>query len=334
MTTIPALTPFDDPEGDVILRSSDRVDFRFFKNFLSKASEVFSSLFQVPSPSESTSPSDYIDGVPLVQVAETSRVLDILLRFCHPALRHPRLLPEDIMGVYKAAEKYDIMEAVAWARESTLSLMETHPMGVFIVAYHLGWEEEAKASAKRLLRVPLLEVMDKTGTELDSVPARVLGAFWSYRKECGKKAAEACNIWDSDDITDQDESMREDDPVYKTPLWCNLFLAASTCCYTKYMTNIGGIAYTRPWVDAYLQDVRRAVQDRPWEELARDETMIAKAVKGAQACRECGPQAYDLMQSFIPEVMQSVGTAIESVRALLFAFLIGNFANAFIPRSS
>ncbi len=116
MATTIAPAPFDDPEGKGILRSSDRVDFRSFHVILSKASDIFSSLFQIPSPSESNSPSDYADGVPVVQVTETSRILEQLFRFCHPALRHPALTPEDIVGVYTTAEKYNMAEAAAWAR--------------------------------------------------------------------------------------------------------------------------------------------------------------------------------------------------------------------------
>ncbi|KZP24507.1 hypothetical protein FIBSPDRAFT_713764, partial [Athelia psychrophila] len=43
-----AAAPFDHPDGDIILRASDSVDFRVFKLFLSFASPFFRQLFSLP----------------------------------------------------------------------------------------------------------------------------------------------------------------------------------------------------------------------------------------------------------------------------------------------
>lgn len=43
-----ASPPFDDPEADIILRSSDNVDFHVYKFLLSLVSPVFKSMFALP----------------------------------------------------------------------------------------------------------------------------------------------------------------------------------------------------------------------------------------------------------------------------------------------
>ncbi|KAI5988235.1 hypothetical protein F5J12DRAFT_786925 [Pisolithus orientalis] len=59
--------PFDDPNAEVILRSSDNVHFRVFKGSLALASPVFKDMFTLGA-----------------SVHETGTVLDMLLRLIYP----------------------------------------------------------------------------------------------------------------------------------------------------------------------------------------------------------------------------------------------------------
>ncbi|KAI6101550.1 hypothetical protein EV401DRAFT_792944 [Pisolithus croceorrhizus] len=61
-----APSPFDHVKADVILRSSDDIDFRVFKSFLSLASPFFETLFDLPQPSEEMNTDVEIkDGLPV-----------------------------------------------------------------------------------------------------------------------------------------------------------------------------------------------------------------------------------------------------------------------------
>ncbi|KAF8273062.1 hypothetical protein EI94DRAFT_1564704 [Lactarius quietus] len=42
--------PFDDADADIILRSSDQVDFHVYRVLLSKSSPFFKSIFSLPQP--------------------------------------------------------------------------------------------------------------------------------------------------------------------------------------------------------------------------------------------------------------------------------------------
>ncbi|EIW75069.1 hypothetical protein CONPUDRAFT_66183, partial [Coniophora puteana RWD-64-598 SS2] len=45
-----AKAPFDDPEAEIILRSSDNVEFRVFKSFLAFSSSIFRDMLSLPQP--------------------------------------------------------------------------------------------------------------------------------------------------------------------------------------------------------------------------------------------------------------------------------------------
>jgi hypothetical protein len=72
--------PFDVPEANLILRSSDVVDFRVHKPVLSMASPFFKDLLSLPQPPESES----VDGLPVVQLPEGSELLNCLVSMLYP----------------------------------------------------------------------------------------------------------------------------------------------------------------------------------------------------------------------------------------------------------
>ncbi|KAI6149875.1 hypothetical protein BKA82DRAFT_390182 [Pisolithus tinctorius] len=77
-----ASSPFDHVKAVVILRSSNGVDFRVFKLFLTLASPLFETLFDLPQPSEGTNTDMEIrDGLPVIPVSEDSKT-----RFTPPLL--------------------------------------------------------------------------------------------------------------------------------------------------------------------------------------------------------------------------------------------------------
>src|SRR5260370_23720262 len=81
-----AETPFDDTRADLILQSSDKVQFRVFKNIFYLASPIFADMFSIPSP-PSEKPHDEAQAVPL---SEHSTALDIALRHIYPVRRTPK----------------------------------------------------------------------------------------------------------------------------------------------------------------------------------------------------------------------------------------------------
>ena len=113
-----AAAPFDHAKADIILRSSDNIDFRIFRLFLSLASPFFETLFDIPQPAEENGDQELKDGLPVISVAEHSKTLDALLRFCYPCTLadDPKLeVLQDAMDILEAARKYslDVIEKKA-----------------------------------------------------------------------------------------------------------------------------------------------------------------------------------------------------------------------------
>ena len=76
VSTAPA--PFNKPNADMVLRSSDNVDFRLPKQILALTSDFFELMFSVPQAAQlrpAASETDRATGLPLVCVEEDADVL-------------------------------------------------------------------------------------------------------------------------------------------------------------------------------------------------------------------------------------------------------------------
>lgn len=130
------------PSGGVVLRSSDKVEFKVYKNILALASPFFKVMFSLPeqptdeaeilpvSPSIPSTPSgaqDTIDGLPVIDLTETSETLNTLLRMIYPTssiklqglasnghVTDASKLIEHIEPVLEAVLKYDMTVVVQY----------------------------------------------------------------------------------------------------------------------------------------------------------------------------------------------------------------------------
>ena len=82
-TITPPLEPFDVPDANLIIRSSDYVDFRVHKPVLAMSSPFFKDLLSLPQPHDS----DTVDGLPMIQFSEDSELLNCLFSMLYPL--HP-----------------------------------------------------------------------------------------------------------------------------------------------------------------------------------------------------------------------------------------------------
>lgn len=151
-----ANAPFNDPQADVILRTSDHVDFYVHKIVLSFASPMFKDMFTL-SQTTRTQPNR---NPPIIPVAENSETWDCLLRLCYP-ISNP-LLPtmEIINGILSAATKYDMGHPIEVLSMELRRFVKTHPLRVFAIACRWKLEDVAKEAARatredtRPLRTP------------------------------------------------------------------------------------------------------------------------------------------------------------------------------------
>lgn len=168
------------PSGGVILKSSDGVEFKVYKNILALASPFFRQMFTLPQPGSQ----DAVEGsdlkpqpeVSVVEVSETSTALDILLRLIYPIappqfpgtsdsgeVTDAKELVNGIEPVLDAAIKYDMVLIVKElcarllaAANTTLAdgsaIDDTLALRVFVLACRHGLREEARHAAYASLK--------------------------------------------------------------------------------------------------------------------------------------------------------------------------------------
>ncbi len=79
-STASPVEPFDAPDANLIIRSSDLVNFRVHKPVLAMASPFFKHLLSHPQPSDS----EFFDELPVFQLPEDSELLNCLISILYP----------------------------------------------------------------------------------------------------------------------------------------------------------------------------------------------------------------------------------------------------------
>jgi hypothetical protein len=77
---------FDVPDANLIIRSSDNINFRVHKSLLAMVSPFFKDLLSLPQPSDS----EIVDGLPVIQFPENSELLTCLISILYPI---PTVMP-------------------------------------------------------------------------------------------------------------------------------------------------------------------------------------------------------------------------------------------------
>ncbi|KIJ20984.1 hypothetical protein PAXINDRAFT_95950 [Paxillus involutus ATCC 200175] len=185
-----AASPFDHAKADVILRSSDNIDFRVFKLFLSLASPFFATLFDIPQPTEETEEQETKDGLAVISVSEHSNTLDALLRFCYPCTlaEDPNLEKlKDVVDVLDAAKKYslDAIERKVGQTLSNPKILEVEPLRCFAIARRGQLRDETLLAARYTLGQPLIPSWFE---EIELLTATDLLALLTYHQNCGNAA--------------------------------------------------------------------------------------------------------------------------------------------------
>ncbi|KAM6497176.1 hypothetical protein JOM56_007649, partial [Amanita muscaria] len=155
--------PFDaSAKADVILRSSDSVDFFVLKAILSLASPVFDHMFSITQGSNTN---EAKSGLPVVDLAEDSTTLYSLLLLLYPYAKKPTDTLEVYTRVAEAAKKYAMDEMLQKLKELVMSCdtMVEEPVAAFAVATHFGWVEVMREAAHNSLAIPLRNLVTGGG---------------------------------------------------------------------------------------------------------------------------------------------------------------------------
>ncbi|KAM6496650.1 hypothetical protein JOM56_007123 [Amanita muscaria] len=182
-----ASAPFDSSApADLVLRSSNFVDFFVSGTLIRRLSAVFKGMFPLPPEHEVK------NGMPVVRVEENSEVLHCLLSVIHYDLDELDMKDCHLyIKVVQAARKYKmtIIERRLHKQAANSPLTNSDPLRVYIIATALGWEELAKTVALNTFHEPLdkLTYVD----ELRFITGADLYRLVKYRFQCVGAASSA-----------------------------------------------------------------------------------------------------------------------------------------------
>lgn len=143
---VTATSPFDASDADLILCSSNRVDFRVHRAIMAVASRVFNDMLTLPQPANAVD-----DHLAVVDLTEDGSTLDTLLRICYPVL-DPTIDSIDLARpVLDAALKYDIKVAIVYCKRALRRLAKVQPLRVYAIACLLGAEHTARLAAQQAI---------------------------------------------------------------------------------------------------------------------------------------------------------------------------------------
>lgn len=182
--------PFASPDADVILRSSDNVDFRFYRLILKLASPVFTDMFSLPAPPANAAGDEVKYGLPVICMAEDEQAMHVLLTICHPGLMPNISTLDDLAVALRLVAKFRLTNA------TSINILlrrhaQTSPERVFAIAWMLQIRELALLAARESLKAPYTQYRRMTLKipEFKYLPAHTLQQLMIFQARCRNDAA-------------------------------------------------------------------------------------------------------------------------------------------------
>lgn len=145
---------FDSPDADLVLKSSDGVEFRVFKQILAQGSKFFQTMFTLPSESNTTT------ELPVIDLAENSQLISSLLQFLYPIPDPSIQSLDDLNHLIAVVIKYDMPGVLHSLRRLLIShdLAAVDPFVAYTIAVRHQLPDEVKITAARTFSVSLLDM--------------------------------------------------------------------------------------------------------------------------------------------------------------------------------
>lgn len=277
-----APAPFDDQNADIVLRSSDKVDFRVYRLILSLASSFFKDTFNLPQ-SQVQQP-----NANLIDLAEDSTVVGKMLQFCYPGVEPQFDDAEELSPVIDALSKYAMDDLLIRAQKILSAFSKQDPVRVFAISYRYRWKDMVMAAAEHTLDLPS-PFPGHYVDELDHVPTREYHRLVDYHSQCS-------SVYES---LDDPYTWARADLEWWQKHPCNEH-NVSWLGGPRHRVEAPGIG-SRTWFKEYLTQLKAEVQRRPSYSnlLAREAMIRTVALEEAFGCPNCREVAHDYFQPWM-----------------------------------
>ncbi|KAJ2982802.1 hypothetical protein NUW54_g10706 [Trametes sanguinea] len=174
--------PFNKPDADLVLRSSDNVEFRVRSHILIEASPVFQSML---ASSQSAAEADAVNTCRTIDLAEDSAIIEALLRLCYPVVKDvafwSKMGVKEAESVLRVAFQYEMELPARLTMEHIHFMLYRRPLAVWAVGCRLRLEETATRAAQcSLLNSDFLSSIDPE--DLEGVSAGQYFRLRTYQK--------------------------------------------------------------------------------------------------------------------------------------------------------
>ncbi|CAA7269232.1 unnamed protein product [Cyclocybe aegerita] len=272
--------------ADIILRSSDKVDFYALKAFLSYSSSFFDDMFSLPSPESSSDDQLSKGGLPVIEMQEKSRPIRFLLCLCYPNSHlylDDILEIDDIVQTMFAAEKYaaDATGTYLCKKLTQCPEMIQNPLRVFAIAFRFGWDDICRQAAKNTLsKAPDFwpfsnELVYVTGVEMYRLS--------QYRKKCAERL-----------ITSDKLRQLLFDDGRKNYIWwgrenhhweCGQTVSINA--FVDANTHLVVQRFNAGWWEQYRDGLLHRLKACPRGTTALDDKLLNNAIQKSKSCPAC-----------------------------------------------
>jgi len=277
-TATPPLPESLDISGaDIIIQSSDLVNFRIHKSILVSSSPFFRDMFSLPQPSDN----ETIDGLTVVRFSEDAELIRALITVLYPIPSEIPTSYDRVLALLATTQKYN-MAVVQSSIRAEISRgvlpipVEAQPFRAYAIAFSNMLSPEIESAARLTLDYPL--TFKSLGKDLLLFKGSALRELVSFRKKCRDKVVSCLKsfldtrdgpskIWvgccksnDLDLLSDSEQSLPDSTTESDLPLWLRGFLIEQIKGSKPYFTKgfINPCSIRKKYVAALLQHSPRS----------------------------------------------------------------------------
>jgi hypothetical protein len=325
--TVDADAPFhSNPRADLIIRSSDGVDFFVLR--LLVTTDTLSFFTNILEDGQSDQVNQ--DGLPILgPFDEPSTTIRPLLLCCYPLTMTGGIVPsfktiEDLLMVSQMARKYgmdSIFPALQPAVVASSPIMNKTPaLQLYSLGVQYGWEGVCKKAARRYLDIPTDHLFDGATTAfVKNISGSDILRLQQYRLRC-RLAVQRVLTARSIAPPHRDLGWFHDTSLWRPDNHAHQDVhtaAASGSLRYRRIAPQGRLIHE--WAIRYLDDMEAALLDCP--SLAAADPKIKNAIKklndAVQDCPVCSSSAGTDVHLFVTETAAMVEQTISLVRIVL-----------------
>lgn len=313
VSVVDAEQPFNNHSTDLILHTSDNVNFHVWKCILVEVSPVFADMFVLGGrQSRVNSSSDADNQVvgadpnapPCIELPESSAVLRHLLLTFYPPPNFTFTSLDDLKPVIAAAHKYQMDSVVNVLIQVLIrGFAPAEPLRVFCIATRYRLPLAQEASARSFLTLSVTAAAEACVDDLEDIDAKVYHRLLACHRKCVADLTETLKTlsWLQDDAW-----------IFTNNVHCG-------CHYeqTPYMLRgpdgLGVQRNIKRWFLTHYQRVVAILREKPSHEALEDPVLCDEAFKDAAPCSTCRGLVHDHMRTFMKSLRNHVDERVSQV---------------------